>query len=265
MNINRKWDCTFPPRPATGMDVRTQRRTSSPLWAPIRCWWNPTSRWSFSWRNRQSAESPTIPGLFLANTAILDQREIDLIGQYVREGGRLLATFETSRFDTNGEERTEFGLAEVLGINYLSKTEFKTNYFRVPQGLLSEAVPPEWDILVLGPSNVVRASSEESFGELKIAFHDRGLTTHWSRPHNSPWKAVGPALVKHRHGRGQTIYVSFSPEAAYLGTYPLPEHRILVRDLVRLLSPPAPVSVEAPLTVGSVITMIRRTSVTLFI
>jgi hypothetical protein len=195
------------------------------------------------------------PVIFLANTAILDQREIDLIGQYVQEGGRLLATFETSRFDVDGKERREFGLSEVLGVNYDRKTEFKANYFRVPKGLLSEALPPDWDILILGPNNVVRASGEESLGELKIAFHDRGLTTHMGHaPHNSPWKAVGPALVKHRYGQGATIYVSFSPEAAYLGDYPLPEHRLFVRELVRLLSPPVPVSIEAPLTVESVIT-----------
>lgn len=195
------------------------------------------------------------PVIYLANTAILGPQEIDLIAQYVRAGGHLLATFETSRIDAQGNEQSEFGLAEVLGVHYQHKTEFKANYFRVPPGWLGPALPAEYDILILGPNNVVRAASGESHGELKIAFHDRDLTTYIGHaPHNSPWKAVGPAVVKHPYGKGVAVYVPFSPEAAYVGDYPLPEHRILVRELVRLLSPPQAVAVEAPLTVESVIT-----------
>ena len=195
------------------------------------------------------------PVIFLANTAILDQREIELIRHYVEQGGRLLATFETSRFDVGGREQPELGLSQVLGVRYQRKTEFNANYFRLPAGVFSEGIHPDWDIFIQGPNNVVAATVGESAGELKIAFHDRDLTTHMGHaPHNSPWKAVGPAVIVHRYGKGQTIYVPFSPEAAYLGNYPLVEHRLFVRNLIRSLSPTLPISIEAPLGIESIIT-----------
>ena len=60
--------------------------------------------------------------------------------------------------------------------------------------------------------------------------------------------------MSNRLGKGQTVYVAFSPEAAYLGNYPLAEHRLLVRNLIRSLISTLPVTVEAPLNVETVIT-----------
>jgi len=54
-----------------------------------------------------------------------------------------------------------------------------------------------------------------------------------------------------------TAYVPFSAEAAYLSDFPLPEHRVFIRNVVRHLSPPMAVRVEAPLNVESVITLDR--------
>jgi hypothetical protein len=47
--------------------------------------------------------------------------------------------------------------------------------------------------------------------------------------------------------------VPFSAEAAYLGEYPLPEHRLFVRNVVHSLLPPGPVTIAAPLNVESII------------
>jgi len=49
-----------------------------------------------------------------------------------------VATFETSRFDVNGNSASDFGLSTLLGVHYRGKTEFKGNYFRLPAGPLSE-------------------------------------------------------------------------------------------------------------------------------
>ena len=43
--------------------------------------------------------------VFLANTAILSPAEIALIRKYLEQCGRLVATFETSRFDGDRREQ----------------------------------------------------------------------------------------------------------------------------------------------------------------
>ncbi|MBV8819958.1 MAG: alpha-L-fucosidase [Acidobacteriaceae bacterium] len=195
------------------------------------------------------------PLIYLANTAIMSERERELIQRYVEAGGRILATFETSRFDEYGREQSDFGLASLFGAHYTGKTQFKSNYFRVPQGFASRGFRPDWDLFLYGPNNVVEVRQAATLGELKLAFHDRGPHTHMGHaPQNSPWKSVGPAMVRRRMGRGEVVYVPFSPEAMYMSDSPLPEHRMFVRNVLESLLPQPDVSVSAPLNIESVLT-----------
>ena len=52
--------------------------------------------------------------LLLPNVAYLDEEACQAIRAYVRSGGSLLATFESSRYGPWGEPRSDFGLADVL-------------------------------------------------------------------------------------------------------------------------------------------------------
>ena len=54
--------------------------------------------------------------LFLANTACLSQQDTEAIAEYVRDGGNLVVTGETSLFDENGRFRGEFLLGDVLSV-----------------------------------------------------------------------------------------------------------------------------------------------------
>ena len=55
--------------------------------------------------------------LFLPNIAVLSDRQCQQIRDYVQSGGSLLASFETSLYDENLSARSEFGLADLLGIS----------------------------------------------------------------------------------------------------------------------------------------------------
>lgn len=197
------------------------------------------------------------PLVYLANTAILSSAEIELFRRYVNEGGKLIATLDTSRFDED-KERADFALAELLGVSFKQKTIFKSNFFRMPEGFASEGFRPDWDIFLYGPNNVVEAKAGANYGELKLAFHDRGPHTHIGHaPQNSAWKTTGPGLVRRSYGKGETAYLPFSPESMYMSDSPLPEHRMLVRNLIQSMLPDPPISVAAPLNVESVITFDR--------
>jgi hypothetical protein len=58
--------------------------------------------------------------LILPNTAALSTAQCRQLKEYVRAGGSLLATFETSLYDEWGEQREDFGLADLFGVSYRS-------------------------------------------------------------------------------------------------------------------------------------------------
>lgn len=56
--------------------------------------------------------------LLLSNSRCLSQAQVEAIAEFVDAGGTLLATYETSLYDEMGQRRENFGLAEVLGVDY---------------------------------------------------------------------------------------------------------------------------------------------------
>ena len=54
--------------------------------------------------------------LILPNTALLSDQQCRQIADFANAGGSLLATFETSMYDEQGNKRPDFGLADVFGI-----------------------------------------------------------------------------------------------------------------------------------------------------
>jgi hypothetical protein len=55
--------------------------------------------------------------LILPNIALLSDEQCQQLRAYARQGGSLLATFETSMYTEQNERRTDFGLADVFGIH----------------------------------------------------------------------------------------------------------------------------------------------------
>jgi hypothetical protein len=55
--------------------------------------------------------------LILPNTALLSDAQCEQLRAYVRQGGSLLATFESSMYNEHNQRRPDFGLADVFGIH----------------------------------------------------------------------------------------------------------------------------------------------------
>ena len=61
--------------------------------------------------------------LILPNIAALSDHQCDQIRAFVRKGGGIVATSETSLYDERGERRSDFGLAELFGASFTGKVE----------------------------------------------------------------------------------------------------------------------------------------------
>jgi hypothetical protein len=61
--------------------------------------------------------------LILPNLAALSDRQCAQIADYVRNGGSVIATHETSLYDEWGAARKDFGIGELLGVTFEGKVD----------------------------------------------------------------------------------------------------------------------------------------------
>ena len=71
--------------------------------------------------------------LILPNVAALSDEQCARLRNFVRQGGSLVATFETSLYDEDGKARTDFGLADIFGVTYDQGVEgpMQNSYLRL--------------------------------------------------------------------------------------------------------------------------------------
>src|SRR5882724_6267113 len=71
--------------------------------------------------------------LLLPNIAALSSEQCAQIRRFVENGGSILATYETSLYDENGERRPDFGLADVFGVSWRKTLDgpIPNSYLRV--------------------------------------------------------------------------------------------------------------------------------------
>ena len=75
-------------------------------------------RFLFDFVHEDDLEAATLKkygALILPNTAMLSDAQCANLRAYARNGGGLLGTFETARYDAAGTRRPELGLADVFG------------------------------------------------------------------------------------------------------------------------------------------------------
>jgi hypothetical protein len=71
--------------------------------------------------------------LILPNIAALSETQCEQLRQYVKSGGNIVATFETSLYDQDGKRRRNFGLTDLFGLSYNNRVEgpMKNSYLRL--------------------------------------------------------------------------------------------------------------------------------------
>ncbi len=73
--------------------------------------------------------------LLIPNAAFLREGECNVIRQYVKSGGSLFASYETSRYNEWGDPRQELGLSDVLGASWAGEVigPHGNSYMRIEQ------------------------------------------------------------------------------------------------------------------------------------
>jgi hypothetical protein len=81
--------------------------------------------------------------LILPNIAALSDRQCDQLREYVKRGGSIIATHETSLYDEWGVRRTNFGLADLFGAKFKGRIEgpMRNSYLKLEQDATGKRHP----------------------------------------------------------------------------------------------------------------------------
>jgi hypothetical protein len=195
------------------------------------------------------------PVVYLPNVAILSEEEVSLFKEYLKRGGKILATGLTACYDKYGNLLRRCLLEDLIGAKLLEIYDsHKDNYVRFPNGkreIALEGVPKDVNILNYSPIAIFQPIDAKAYGDLLVAY--RSQDNPWMG-HMSPGKVVGPAILEREYGKGKIVYLPFSPDSAFVGNYRMPEHRNLIASIIRYLNPKPPIVINTQPNIETVLT-----------
>ncbi len=207
--------------------------------------------------------------LILPNTACLDQSQTAAIRQFVLDGGGLVASLDSSLFDEFGTPRSNFALADVLGVDFRGLPPTVDQRQDLDVNFAQAIGPDYWEKRKNAfefrhdPASLLNHGKLRSYvGEgsvtfkgpaVRVAPRERANVLGTLRAHAIAGAWEFPALVTHSAGKGRVVYLPAGFDAAYY-SYSYPYQRLLLRraiDWVAQGAPPA--SIEAPMCVHTTV------------
>ncbi len=148
--------------------------------------------------------------LILPNVNMMDDAEIEAIREWVRRGGKLLATGWTSLVDTRGRLRKDFGLGDVFGVSLQDAELDGLAALHCAQGRRRGGLRRlQRDYPAFARTTGQEVSLAPGFGRAVLAtttlVWPAGDPTRFSSIHsNPPWKPTDrPEVVLNRFGEGK--------------------------------------------------------------
>jgi type 1 glutamine amidotransferase len=210
--------------------------------------------------------------LILANSACLDNAQVAAVKQFVNTGGGLVASLDSSLFDEFGNPRTNFALADVLGVEHGGLISASEPVARdaIDENFARSITPDYWEkrknvfdfkqdtgsFLNRGKMAVYVATNNVTFKGPAVRVMAKGPTAKVSgtlRVKSSEGTVEVPGVVTHTYGRGRVVYLAAGFDAAYY-LYAYPYQRLILKNAINWAAgSPAPISVEAPMCVHSTV------------
>lgn len=150
--------------------------------------------------------------LVIPNGACLSVREINLIKQYVQQGGKVIATNETSLYDETGRQREDFGLAEVFGCTYTGvkkdASHYGYQYIRDHGHALTKGLE-QTELLANWGENLLVRVQPNSGVESPITFVPQIFPQSPERAWPKTFETDFPTCIVNRYGQGEAIYFPY--------------------------------------------------------
>ncbi len=187
--------------------------------------------------------------LLMPDISALSEEHVKIISEWVKKGGKLISSFQTSLFNEKGIARKDFGLGEVMGVSYLNQI--------VNTGIDCYQIIVTRNDLVKGMEktellhNGGRTIMTKALNGAKI------ITGYLPKINNQPpeyaypesWDPQYPVMVNNHFGKGESIY--FANEIEKLNyTVGHPDYDQLLRNsMTHLLGNDPVLNTNAPASV----------------
>jgi hypothetical protein len=140
--------------------------------------------------------------LLLPNTACLSEDQCEALRTFVKDGGRLVADFESSHYDETGNRRSDLGLADLFGVRSENAV---SDYRRWDYAYVTDGEAPHLSWLDTEFFPAPRHN-------LKVTPTDGQVQAVFSKPLNSNIIASGersdePFMIQNRFGKGICTYL----------------------------------------------------------
>ena len=177
--------------------------------------------------------------LIFANIAALSDQQCEQVRQYLRAGGSILATHETSLFDEEGRQRSDFGLADVFGAHFKGRLAgpMKNSYLRLERDEASGQTHP----ILAGLDETERIINGLYWLDVTPAdpSHSAPLTLIPPYP-DLPMEMVYPrikqtdiaAIYLHESGPSRVVYFPWDIERTYWEVMDV-DHGLLLANAIR--------------------------------
>ena len=154
--------------------------------------------------------------LCLPNCACLSDAGAQVIREYVREGGTLLASYETSLYDEMGNKRSDFALGDVLGVSSTNivKDTSQDCYQLVRQGghALLKGMEAEKTRLLINGANTLLVNTDgvgDSVCSYVPIIPNQYPEQAWIRLMDTDF----PTVYAHDFGKGKAVYFASAMDA----------------------------------------------------
>jgi len=178
----------------------------------------------------EDANLQNIRVLVLPNVACMSPRAAEVIRRFVKAGGGLIATFETSLYDENYRKRPDFALADLFSAKYLS-ADIVTQRSENLHLTLDIDHPITNDPLIHAKQNTAwrKPGDPPEKGPLaliasaaQVERAGTGTTIATYQPAEHKTKDRRPAIIVSEYGKGRVVYFPASIDKAmffYPDTY----------------------------------------------
>jgi hypothetical protein len=153
------------------------------------------------------------PIVFLANAACLSEAQCETLRRYVQGGGTLIATQQASLFDEWGNQRENFALADLFGVDYAGAEEYPQQILIPHNDELKEKFGYLVSFLAPGAARVRRPQASKA--EVLYTKSSRACVGGIAVKVDE-FDTGSPAITRQRVGRGTVYYLTADIGLAYL-------------------------------------------------
>lgn len=149
--------------------------------------------------------------LIVPNGAVLSGAEVEVIRQFVENGGHLLATYQTSLYDETGKQRENFALSDVFGCTYtgINKDTARCGYQYVKENHPITKGLEQTELIANWGENLLVLPNESAKTEVPLTFVPPIYPQHPESSWLPSLQSKFPTAIVNTFGKGKAVYFPY--------------------------------------------------------